>query len=319
MRGEEPTQLTHCIIYVELPPHARRRAVFTSRSIGCPGITSACAEKRRSLVGLTDAARNYLRMRGEELIAWTPERLAAELPPHARRRAWTNAGKTVAFGITSACAEKRGVFQHRPRCAGNYLRMRGEEDWINNQLIYDLELPPHARRRVPAGKFDHSAFGITSACAEKSARPYVWGPPARNYLRMRGEEQRHLGTTQTDPELPPHARRRARSNFTVISGGGITSACAEKSRLEYRPYHPHRNYLRMRGEEERLMSARAAVMELPPHARRRVGSRLLEHLLQGITSACAEKRAPAASWNSSGWNYLRMRGEECAPVVYDYS
>ena len=50
------------------------------------------------------------------------------------------------------------------------------------------ELPPHARRRVPAGKFDHSAFGITSACAEKSTvdngtRGYAW-----NYLRMRGEE-----------------------------------------------------------------------------------------------------------------------------------
>ena len=94
--------------------------------------------------------------------------MSKELPPHARRRAWTNAGKTVAFGITSACAEKRGVFQHRPRCAGNYLRMRGEEDWINNQLIYDLELPPHARRRAGIPATIDARNGITSACAEKS-------------------------------------------------------------------------------------------------------------------------------------------------------
>ena len=188
-------------------------------------------------------------MRGEEL----PVRIGLaknwELPPHARRREVACPRSAVWPGITSACAEKSALDTPVDPHTRNYLRMRGEERQRSGHSASGLELPPHARRRVRGVYSAMATVGITSACAEKSARPYVWGPPARNYLRMRGEEQRHLGTTQTDPELPPHARRRARSNFTVISGGGITSACAEKSRLEYRPYHPHRNYLRMRGEE----------------------------------------------------------------------
>ena len=48
-------------------------------------------------------------MRGEEAVEEKEDGLFMELPPHARRRAWTNAGKTVAFGITSACAEKSAV------------------------------------------------------------------------------------------------------------------------------------------------------------------------------------------------------------------
>ena len=127
MRGEEFSSQFCGWNPLELPPHARRRVFLPVLWLEPIGITSACAEKRRSLVGLTDAARNYLRMRGEELIAWTPERLAAELPPHARRRAWTNAGKTVAFGITSACAEKRRFVLSTELLRKNYLRMRGEE------------------------------------------------------------------------------------------------------------------------------------------------------------------------------------------------
>ena len=107
--------------------------------------------------------------------------------------------------------------------------MRGEEILAISQPLAVSELPPHARRRVPAGKFDHSAFGITSACAEKSTvdngtRGYAW-----NYLRMRGEEH--------DSACLGYAM------------SGITSACAEKSLVGAVVILPVWNYLRMRGEE----------------------------------------------------------------------
>ena len=52
--------------------------------------------------------------------------------------------------------------------ARNYLRMRGEEIQLASEHVQELELPPHARRRVFFGFLFGESFGITSACAEKS-------------------------------------------------------------------------------------------------------------------------------------------------------
>ena len=173
MRGEEAASASSNTQPSELPPHARRRDFWFLSFLKNHGITSACAEKRHPSCARRCLLGNYLRMRGEETHASRRVRLNQELPPHARRRAWTNAGKTVAFGITSACAEKRGVFQHRPRCAGNYLRMRGEEPEYLPRSMPAMELPPHARRRVEMKNVFDNTQGITSACAEKSTRREV--------------------------------------------------------------------------------------------------------------------------------------------------
>ena len=50
--------------------------------------------------------------------------------------------------------------------------------------------------------------------------------------------------------------------------------------------------------------------ELPPHARRRVGSINIRNSFRGITSACAEKRTAHTLTSKKPRNYLRMRGEE---------
>ena len=68
----------------------------------------------------------------------------------------------------------------------------------------------------------------------------------------------------------------------------------------------------MRGEEERNHTGRHSEMELPPHARRRVGWSLDESRIYGITSACAEKRTLNEIREIFDGNYLRMRGEETA-------
>ncbi len=86
---------------------------------------------------------------------------------------------------------------------------------------------------------------------------------------MRGEEASPHVDTRVIRELPPHARRRA-PGFT--SGGrlkGITSACAEKRQDIQGREREIGNYLRMRGEEQRLLGAQPPMPELPPHARRR--------------------------------------------------
>ena len=66
MRGEELVLAHLEALQQELPPHARRRAPAPTAPAAPPGITSACAEKSKSLLLTIESTRNYLRMRGEE-------------------------------------------------------------------------------------------------------------------------------------------------------------------------------------------------------------------------------------------------------------
>ena len=167
--------------------------------------------------------------------------------------------------------------------------MRGEELPYAAHTTARRELPPHARRRVLAAWGFAFPQGITSACAEKrvsaSKVPAILG----NYLRMRGEEWSQSTTPRHQLELPPHARRRGLECCEHVIDDGITSACAEKSGLHPQTCEVIGNYLRMRGEELRLLSRFPIPLELPPHARRRVTHSELGGYRPGITSACAEK------------------------------
>ena len=86
---------------------------------------------------------------------------------------------------------------------------------------------------------------------------------------MRGEECRRQWHTPLRMELPPHARRRAARARMEVELRGITSACAEKRWIDLARSNHRGNYLRMRGEELLDVCHFYAVMELPPHARRR--------------------------------------------------
>ena len=167
MRGEEGLTSWQSNQPLELPPHARRRGGWCSPKPILRGITSACAEKRSLFLAAGVRPRNYLRMRGEECKLLGKSRSSVELPPHARRRVHGPSSRRAYTGITSACAEKsfHALLYTEPR--GNYLRMRGEESPHSMNGVKTLELPPHARRRVPRSKNGFFYPGITSACAEK--------------------------------------------------------------------------------------------------------------------------------------------------------
>ena len=68
----------------------------------------------------------------------------------------------------------------------------------------------------------------------------------------------------------------------------------------------------MRGEEFRCLPTPNGRLELPPHALRRAQQIQIGGIIQGITSACAEKSDRKACQTGRYWNYLRMRGEETA-------
>ena len=68
MRGEESSSRPVLPIWLELPPHARRRVTSVDDHPASQGITSACAEKSTRVILQACLSRNYLRMRGEELF-----------------------------------------------------------------------------------------------------------------------------------------------------------------------------------------------------------------------------------------------------------
>ncbi|EEI64042.1 hypothetical protein HMPREF0293_0487 [Corynebacterium glucuronolyticum ATCC 51866] len=66
MRGEELSVSRAMGVFVEIPPHARRRARVGGGITTTTGNTSACAEKRNSKITKVHIVWKYLRMRGEE-------------------------------------------------------------------------------------------------------------------------------------------------------------------------------------------------------------------------------------------------------------
>ena len=146
-------------------------------------------------------------MRGEYATSTSRKSARAELPPRARRILTYSFNYFGSVGTTSACAENTeqatGTVQNR----GNYLRVRGEYGNTPPRANAIWELPPRARRiRLPE-QHQVRPGGTTSACAENTPQP----TPARenpwNYLRVRGEYDRHVDIATGLVELPPRARR----------------------------------------------------------------------------------------------------------------
>ena len=132
------------------------------------------------------------------------------------------------------------------------------------------ELPPHTRRRASLVTLSMGMIGTTSAYAEKRAGQIFKNIAAGNYLRIRGEEPDIAVIIAITIELPPHTRRRAIHHYTNTPLGGTTSAYAEKRLGHTGTAVVVGNYLRIRGEEIQEGLECRAIMELPPHTRRRV-------------------------------------------------
>ena len=164
-------------------------------------------------------------MRGEEIAVGWCAAWSVEIPPHARRRELNQIHNGSREGNTSACAEKSGDADVRGDRRGKYLRMRGEEGELMCPDCHELEIPPHARRRDITPHSLRRSFGNTSACAEKSSTRSPQRYSTRKYLRMRGEEREKASSSDSDMEIPPHARRRVFLTWGFIfCGAGFSTA-----------------------------------------------------------------------------------------------
>ena len=129
---------------------------------------------------------------------------------------------------------------------------------------------------------------------------------------MRGEYTR-LSTGITGVrELPPRARRIQGKSSSILLSWGTTSACAENTFDCVPLLRAYGNYLRVRGEYTPLIIHPHTHLELPPRARRILGSKPRCSNNAGTTSACAENTSAGDVGGIFGGNYLRVRGEYAA-------
>ena len=171
-----------------------------------------------------------------------------ELPPRARRIPVPGGRRGTPVGTTSACAENTTAGPRIRKRNRNYLRVRGEYQWVTPQSGARKELPPRARRihRLVAAAVPPT--GTTSACAENTGAQVVLWTSHRNYLRVRGEYQSYIKRRSRPRELPPRARRILHLQSLLAEAEGTTSACAENTSPNEGISWPWRNYLRVRGE-----------------------------------------------------------------------
>ncbi len=215
-------------------------------------------------------------------------------------------------GITPACAGKRHLLPRRSCRAGNYPRLRGEEDKRIDHSAGLAELPPLARGREQARLIQFRRAGITPACAGKRRILRPQRALGGNYPRLRGEEQPAPAGSSYYRELPPLARGRVNTADKSTLRVGITPACAGKRRDSRGCGYKEWNYPRLRGEEIFAALVSMLLRELPPLARGRVRGRATKRRAKGITPACAGKRRRRHRGHARARNYPRLRGEELA-------
>ena len=215
--------------------------------------------------------------------------LVEELPPRARRIHPVDHDRIFLRGTTSACAENTSVNVMYDFPWGNYLRVRGEYNPLIASRDSCEELPPRARRILPATISPDQIPGTTSACAENTLNLTHTQIQIRNYLRVRGEYSILFLIYSSSRELPPRARRILFVRGGGTFGIGTTSACAENTR--------------------KSCGKAGTKPELPPRARRIQTKGLGMGTVAGTTSACAENTHQQFPWPPNAWNYLRVRGE----------
>ena len=236
----------------ELPPRARRIRTRNHHPHHPHGTTSACAENTKTAQDANYHTRNYLRVRGEYALTCGLRRSLMELPPRARRIRPSGIDRWAGDGTTSACAENTAMLDIILPGWRNYLRVRGEYNAMNGFMAITAELPPRARR-IPLSKNSSNEYsGTTSACAENTVVELTKNYGKRNYLRVRGEYKSMCSIWIGSLELPPRARRILVNGNHALRQRGTTSACAENTRRHLNTHEFRGNYLRVRGEYNKL-------------------------------------------------------------------
>ena len=231
-------------------------------------------------------------------------------PPRARGEVVAEIIHAEIEGITPACAGRS--FQN---CLAqlfpvDHPRVRGEKCSLLEGTGNRRGSPPRARGEESRISLMLMSERITPACAGRS----VCGFPAlianRDHPRVRGEKSAWLACATTRRGSPPRARGEARPCRYCARPRRITPACAGRRILIENISFPVKDHPRVRGEKGDAVMMQKLRSGSPPRARgEAVQFRRLD-VSDGITPACAGRRAGVSKSTVTVWGSPpRARGE----------
>ena len=234
-------------------------------------------------------------------------------PPHVRGKVLTIPVVVLHHGITPACAGKRTTAPVQRLHGWDHPRMCGEKFDDNGIPMLYVGSPPHVRGKALCLGSLHKTDGITPACAGKSEWEACHTPRRRDHPRMCGEKAKGPSKKELGRGSPPHVRGKGQTGGPDPGVGGITPACAGKSRQAGVEHGVPRDHPRMCGEKIPENSMLFLGGGSPPHVRGKAMAEFGEILSPGITPACAGKREGNDHGGRSGGDHPRMCGEKPAP------
>ena len=151
------------------PPHVRGKGHVRSALHRPVGITPACAGKSNRKMACIPIDKDHPRMCGEKCGSTLTRTPDAGSPPHVRGKDGSGAAKRKRDGITPACAGK-SLSRHNLLCPQqDHPRMCGEKPASRPKWTVHPGSPPHVRGKGILDVRRAGVFGITPACAGKSA------------------------------------------------------------------------------------------------------------------------------------------------------
>ncbi len=151
-------------------------------------------------------------------------------PPHVRGKVRSTSVSLPMYRITPACAGKSNRNSGDCNSGEDHPRMCGEKSRFPSPPLSRRGSPPHVRGKDEPSRTFVCALRITPACAGKSVY-YVYKTVFfGDHPRMCGEKTMGWRRPKNTCGSPPHVRGKDTQNAQKYTLGGITPACAGKSR-----------------------------------------------------------------------------------------
>ena len=188
------------------PPRMRGKDVIKAADGSTIGITPAYAGKSGSGCDLQTHRWDHPRMCGEKDSIIIHHRKEQGSPPRMREKGLLTILTYMYFRITPAHAGKSSCSSADNSIEQDHPRVCGEKSAPGWRSWYAPGSPPHVRGKEQMLQQAGRVWGITPACAGKSAEDAQSQRPGKDHPRMCGEKLRVMPIGRSRSGSPPHVR-----------------------------------------------------------------------------------------------------------------
>ena len=153
-------------------------------------------------------------------------------------------------------------------------------------------------------------FGITPACAGKSACCRHSSRRVKDHPRVCGEKRKRSCCRRCDRGSPPRVRGKGSASWTVNLRQRITPACAGKSSTAKFGLQRSKDHPRVCGEKAERQGRSFPLSGSPPRVRGKVEKNRYVQIGTRITPACAGKSLKLSPSASCHRDHPRVCGEK---------